>query len=169
MKATFDHTVSVLVNAYVDDKLKHQDCSCCAVGNIISHACGYKREVLNDKPFWTKGNKVFKPIKWLNAFGTNVVDHQPGFLNWIVGNKHRVIKSWMKPEKIDSTVEAWAEATGYTIMELARIESAFERAEFGKSKDEWMFNGLMAVVDVLAEIHGVDLTVKESAKLLFTK
>jgi hypothetical protein len=32
-----------------------------------------------------------------------------------------------------------------------------------------MLNGLMKVVDVLADIHGVDLSVKESAKLQFVK
>jgi hypothetical protein len=32
-----------------------------------------------------------------------------------------------------------------------------------------MFNGLMAVVDVLADIHSVDLEKKEAAKALFVK
>lgn len=56
------------------------------------------------------------------------------------------------------------ESTGYTILELSNIEKAFET---NKSTDGFL--GLMAVVDVLAEIHGIDLTVKEEAKLLFVK
>jgi hypothetical protein len=61
------------------------------------------------------------------------------------------------------------EATGYCIEEIARIEFAFERSDRGASEEEWNFNGLMAVVDVLAEIHGIDLTAKEEAKKLFVK
>lgn len=59
--------------------------------------------------------------------------------------------------------------TGYSEVELAKIEFAFESADEGSTEDENMFNGLMAVVDVLAEIHGVDLTSKEQAKKLFVK
>jgi hypothetical protein len=60
-------------------------------------------------------------------------------------------------------------ATGYTVKELSVIERAFECSSFGENDDEWMFNGLMNVVDVLAEIHGIDLTEKEEAKTLFVK
>jgi len=59
-------------------------------------------------------------------------------------------------------------------MDLAKIEFAFESAphtcdESDETNAEWMFNGLMAVVDVLAEIHNVNLEVKESAKAMFVK
>lgn len=60
-------------------------------------------------------------------------------------------------------------STGYTANEIVRIEHAFEHADGGNNSDEYMFNGLMAVVDVLAEIHNVDLSVREEAKLLFVK
>lgn len=51
-------------------------------------------------------------------------------------------------------------STGYSIEQLDGIERAFECSS---QEGDWMFNGLMAVVDVLAEIHGIDLTTKESA------
>lgn len=59
--------------------------------------------------------------------------------------------------------EEQIEYSGYTWQQLGEIEKAFE------AEDPDMFNGLMAVVDVLAEIHNVDLTETESAKALFVK
>lgn len=59
-------------------------------------------------------------------------------------------------------------ATGYTLEDIINIEMAFESAA-GNSRDEMMFNGLIAVVDVLGDIHGIDLEKKEAAKLLFVK
>ena len=54
--------------------------------------------------------------------------------------------------------------SGYSVDELARIEFAFESVPLGEDR---MFKGLMAVVDVLSDIHGVDLSVKEESKMLF--
>lgn len=170
MRPTFDQTVSILVKAYLNDTLKHQDCSCCAVGNIISEACGYKREVIKGRGYWTKGAKVFDPQEWIGVFGTNVIKPKRTFLQKLTGSKpKRKVESWFDHDKINETVEGWSNATGYSIIELARIESAFERAPSGSNKSEWMFNGLMAVVDVLADIHGISLEAKEEAKLLFVK
>jgi hypothetical protein len=59
-------------------------------------------------------------------------------------------------------------STGYSVDEILLIESYFENAD-GDDEQSYMFNGLMSVVDVLAEIHGVNLEVKESAKLQFVK
>jgi len=63
-------------------------------------------------------------------------------------------------------------ATGYSKKELKSIEKAFENADgdydnFGDVIDT--YHGLMAVVDVLAEIHNIDLSSKEEAKKLFVK
>jgi hypothetical protein len=61
------------------------------------------------------------------------------------------------------------DATGYTWQELARIEYAFERAPMSHSREDHVFNGLMAVVDVLCQIHEMDETNKTAAKQLFAK
>lgn len=53
--------------------------------------------------------------------------------------------------------------TGYSFQEILKIERAFEKG-YGD-----IFNALMLVVDVLADIHGIDLTQKENAKALFVK
>lgn len=60
------------------------------------------------------------------------------------------------------------EATGYTAGQLADVELAFETAAEGFT-EEAEFAGLMAVVDVLADIHGIDLATAEASKLLFIK
>lgn len=61
------------------------------------------------------------------------------------------------------------DSTGYTVQELAKIEHAFETASFGQSTEDWIFNGLMAVVDVLMEIHEASQEEVQEAKLLFSK
>jgi hypothetical protein len=60
--------------------------------------------------------------------------------------------------------QAEISTTGYTGQQLREIENVF--MERGREDN---FIGLMAVVDVLADIHGIDLEVKESAKLQFVK
>lgn len=63
------------------------------------------------------------------------------------------------------------EITGYTADQLGSIEKAFmngSEVDFDMWSSERNFEGLMAVVDVLAEIHNIDLTVKDEAKVLFT-
>lgn len=62
------------------------------------------------------------------------------------------------------------DSTGYTWQELAKIEYAFETAPKGISNDEWMFNGLMAVIDVLDQIHeNTDTQVTATTKQRFQK
>lgn len=57
----------------------------------------------------------------------------------------------------DSSKEV-IDSTGYTVLELARVESAFERAEEVGDKNslQSQFNGLMAVVDVLCDIERIE-------------
>jgi hypothetical protein len=59
--------------------------------------------------------------------------------------------------------------TGYTDEELNRLEYAFEFSEFDLDSDQYMFNGMMAVVEELAKIHNIDLETTEKAKALFVK
>lgn len=71
------------------------------------------------------------------------------------------------------------QATGYSHDDVWRIEKAFENCEkpehlLGETwinwKDpEWVFNGLMAVVEVLCEIHGMNETEKTESKAMFVK
>jgi hypothetical protein len=158
---SFSHSTSVLIKAYLNDTLIHSKCSACAVGNLVAEAMG-KTNKRKSHMCFDDGSEV----AWLLVFMTDF-PHQ----------KMDISAYEEEPEarrQIDST--------GYTVSELARIEYAFESAKLpvelqelvdgdGYSglndedlgNDEWMFNGLVAVFEVLANIHGVDLTTKTEA------
>jgi len=38
--ASFENTVDILVKAYINDTLEHNNCYACAVGNIVAHNMG---------------------------------------------------------------------------------------------------------------------------------
>jgi len=145
----FEHTVNVLVKAYFTGTLVHQYCAACAVGNIIADAKGYKIQKVGCGFSWVEAY-----TQWENVFMTSYGEQEFDIQAYEYEAKNQI------------------DSTGYSPEELARVEFAFETAD-GKTEDlnddKWMFNGLMAVVDVLADIHGIDLTTKESAKLLFVK
>lgn len=140
----FNETVDILVKAYLNGALRHGDCNACAVGNLVGARLG-----ANKKMFWPY-------IFMTSRTGETLFDDSA----YVTNSEAR--------EEVDST--------GYNCRQLARIENVFELSacydEFQDQvgdKYEQMFNGLMAVVDVLADIHKVDLSVKESAKLMFVK
>lgn len=146
----FQDTISILVKAYMNDTLKHMDCSACAVGNI----CG--------------------SLKWRYIFCTNTDSTFGIVLDQSFAQKDEPLGCLSQQNKLlyyREGLEA-IEKTGYTVNELARVENAFESAEWKEMTEDdevWMFNGLMAVVEVLADIHGISLDQKESAKLMFVK
>lgn len=143
----FEHTVNVLVKAYMNDTLEHENCAACAVGNIIC-AAGIDLNSNTDLAANAWYHAIQKLVRKSEMYCFSHLDKVQIGLNQI-------------------------EATGYSINELNRIESAFEsEGEFrfdGVKNEDRMFNGLMKVVDVLADIHGIDLKAKEEAKLLFVK
>lgn len=162
MKATFENSVNVLVKAYFDNTLAHSYCCACAVGNLVANA-------IDDKPsmdYLERFNfKSGLATSWPYVFVTGASTRRQRIsVDRYIGEAKRQI-----------------DATGYSVEQLAKIEKAFEcapgfycaaqqSAAHARCFDEtWMFNGLMAVVDVLAEIHGVDLTAKENAIGQFQK
>lgn len=140
--AKFHDTVAILVKAYFDGTLEHANCSACAVGNLIAAACGVPR-LFNEKMF----------------------DGRVRYFD--------IDESWYAGEG-NLRMTSGATQTGYSILELTAIEHAFEgRDNFGADwsfgKDERQFKSLMAVVSVLASIHGVDLETTEAARKMFVK
>lgn len=129
-------TQDVLYNAYFNDSLKHANCSYCAVGNMIEAATGEEAASYED-------SSLINKVHWGFVFSTK---YSP------VAGKYK--------QKLDmghyyGRVREQIEATGYELPELMRIEYAFESCEQSMDKDEWMFNGLAAVLAVLDEIHEV--------------
>lgn len=152
-KATFENSINVLVKAYLNNTLMHATCSACAVGNLIADALGYTFKNRYTDWFgglqWDQCARGIDPM-WGTVFITSDGYQDIYFMAYKGEAKYQI------------------DATGYTWEQLARIEKAFESAK-GETKDERMFNGLMVVVDILADIHCVSLEVKESAKLQFCK
>lgn len=156
----FNETVSILVKAYLNDTLQHGNCFACAVGNIIAAKSGFK---FCDKK--VKGHSLSWEGQPYPAFNENAYDAQgwgAAFTTGFLGIQHLRLE-YLTNEHVSRQIKI----SGYTWQELAKIENAFEVAPHDYS--DRMFNGLMAVVDVLAEIHGIDLQQKESAKLMFAK
>lgn len=152
MKANFDNTVSILVKAYFDGTLEKDNCYACAVGNIVDASNGFTFERCD------KGGRKFKWSQFESLYSDSV--RHPiwtdVFFMRIYG------KQEYRPENLKGKVKIQISNTGYTVNQLMAIERAFEN-----SNDE--FDGLMSVVDQLAEIHNIDLESKEEAKKMFVK
>lgn len=140
MRATFENSVNVLIKAYFQGHLNAMECSCCAVGNLIANANGYE--------FDQYGGWVGRYPVWQKAI-----------------RFRRVITEYFAGD-----VKKEIESTGYTAHDINKIEAAFmDNASTYCHPERDNFNGLMAVVDVLADIHGISLEAKETAKQLFVK
>jgi hypothetical protein len=144
-KALFDRSVKILVNAYLNNSLVPGNCHACAVGNLIAANLNIKYDH-NLK--W-----IGRPVAWSRVFVT---------LSFKIAQVKR-------PWAYAGAAQEEIDATGYTWPELARLEYAFERAPRGKNADERTFNGLMAVVETLGQIHETDEHTKAAAKELFLK
>lgn len=166
----YQKTINLLVEAYFSDKLRHGDCSACAVGNILKEYI----ERIDISPYsWAK---LFLTTGWRNGPTTQYisgVDKDEVVVATIYPSPRMGVyqidevyededgKDMVRLEKMKA-LDA-IKMSGYTVAELARVEKEFETA----SKDgDWMFNGLMAVVDVLDEIHeaGDEITITSKSK-----
>lgn len=146
MKATFENTVDILVKAYINGTLEHANCCACVVGNII------RANGVDLTPNMGGGEKYLE-TSWLRYLDAEIRRERFFTLDYDKGIALKQIS-----------------VTGYTANNLSKIEKAFESANiWGLSEDEAMFKGLMSVVDVLAEIHGVSLEQSKEAKLMFVK
>lgn len=133
--ALYHKTVDILVQAYFNDTLEHGNCHACAVGNLVAAntGIGFTRIGFNG-----------------NMWSDNTPEWGFVFMSQI---SHGVNQQIINPHRYIGEAKRQIDSTGYTWQQLAKIEYAFETAPKGKSDDEWMFNGLMAVIDVLDEIH----------------
>lgn len=150
MKATFENSVSVLVRAYMNDTLQKMSCAACACGNLVADANGY---TFNKRLYSISSESLM----W---------DQSEPLVNYAWPTWRRSVRNECTANN-ENESRLQAESTGYTNSELVVIEDAFMRGN--DSTDDGNFTALLAVVDVLAEIHGVDLSVKESAVLQFAE
>ena len=137
----YNKTVDILVQAYLNDTLQHLNCYACAVGNMIAANLGIKMI------------KEDTMIKWEDYGDKKQV-------NWFAGLRGL---SYASHEEFKKEIES----TGYSIVEIDKIEKAFEGVP---EEGDKMFNGLMAVIDVLDEIHeNQDTLVTAAQKERFKK
>lgn len=140
----YKKTVDILFDAYFNNTLLHSDCAACAVGNMIAANLNYKLVYVEGEPdtedegfIWECNGKHIK-TEWGDLFltveGVQIIDARCFNLE----TKKQVL------------------ATGYDWHDLAKIEYAFETAEAGESPEDYMFNGLVAVLEVLKKIHEIN-------------
>ena len=141
-KDLYNKTVNLLLDAYNQEKLRHNVCTACAVGNICNgdDDWSYVFYTVNEKDYLHDDTVVYKQSLTLtgdNDYETSGIEK--GLL---------CIKN-----------------TGYSLKELMKIEWAFETAipsnmrnfyvhtSSEKQSKEGQYMGLCAVLDVLKEIH----------------
>lgn len=129
-ESLYRKTVDILYDAYFNDTLQHRNCYACAIGNLIAANNGY---------CFTESSDFNNRIVWDVCNGNYA---QSNFPVWFSRNSIECVKQ--------------LESTGYSINEGWLIEGAFERASIGLSEEDYMFNGLVAVLEVLKQIHEVE-------------
>jgi hypothetical protein len=151
---SFDNSVKVLTQAYLNNQIVNDNCSACAVGNLIAYALhiSYVRFLNDDLPI--------RALCWLGS------SPRWGF----------VLRGTLKEsdnEQPGYSAQEQIAATGYTLAQLTLLEDAFEWP-LGLNRNtctnaERTYQGLLAVVVELAKIHGVDLFTSERAAAGFTQ
>jgi len=156
----YNKTVDILVQAYFNDTLVASKCEACVIGNIVAANNGYKIEILNEEIQWfDKENKPIEP-KWSNVFVSAI--------NPFLWGLFRTVKQEINLNRYYGSTRKEIDSTGYSLQELAKIESSFEKAYCGFG--DRMFKGLMAVIDVLDTIHeNTDTQVTTQTKNKFVK
>jgi hypothetical protein len=134
----YKRTVDILFDAYFNDTLQHSNCCACAVGNIVAARCGFKLQALPN----SYGDRV---VTWGGA-------HTPAWDDVFMTAYGKQF-TWF--DNYTDEAKTQIDSTGFIVAELAKIEYAFETANKGTSSEDWMFNGLVAVLEVLKEIHEV--------------
>lgn len=135
----YNKTVDILVQAYFKNTLQHTNCFACAVGNMIAGNMGIKFVNENDNP---------DSIVWEGFKGYASVSGECDV------QKTAVYYLCDRAKPMSDEILKQVKATGYTIHQLRTIEQAFESVDGDlENEDQWMFNGLMAVIDVLDIIH----------------
>jgi hypothetical protein len=157
---SFDHSVGVLVRAYLNGDLQKGNCSACAVGNLIADAMHIELGRVAT-PEYSRGVLSLRDDSYLVQW----VGTHPGWLGELKGCYQH-----------DISFNAQLASTGYSREQLLLLEETFERPSSLSHQErrdlshaELVYRSLLAVVDALAQIHGVDLVTSERAEASFTR
>lgn len=130
----YKKTCDILYDAYFDGTLVHGNQCVCAVGNLIARNMGIEitTKMINgsERFVWQYANPYWDNVHVVTSIGQVI-----------------------HPQRYCDIAKVQIDSTGYTWEETAMIEEAFETADKGNSADDWIYNGLVAVLKILAEIH----------------
>ena len=156
----FNRAIKALVKGFFNDTLAKNNCSACAVGNIVAESIGEK--VVLDNPY---AIVMANSAKWQYIFSAVDGYCYRSFHELAANNGH--IGKTQSEIQYNEGMQC-IERTGYTTDELIKIETAFEsntKIYWHKypftQKNEIMqdqFNGLMAVVEVLCKLDNIEPT-----------
>lgn len=133
----FDRAIKALVKGFFNETLIATDTCACAVGNIVA----YGAKIVLKKESYIFGLDG-KPLMQRYYNGYDVAA-------WFIAIHHGIITESALENSRDS---------GYSFDELRQIEEAFMINRDGSTDTERIFNGLIAVVEVLCEIDGIEPT-----------
>lgn len=147
----YKKTVNILFDAYFNDTLVHNNCYACACGNIVAANSGYQFVPAEDAPH--------KKLTWDVSGGKYHSARADNKAHWFYP------LSMFVPSEYDMELaKKQIHAAGYTVQDFMIIERAFEGASKGHCDEDYMFNGLVAVLEVLKQIHQVDDNEPEVAR-----
>lgn len=156
----FEHSVAVLVKAFFDGTLAKGLCAACAVGNLV--AAGQGGTITRTLPFVRHNDRDV-------TFCCDTKNQYWGSLFTTADGEQQFCSDYLR----NSEVRANIRATGYATRDLMRIEYAFEThtdicatAYHRHSEEEILddqYRGLMAVLDVLFDIHEVEDAARPTA------
>lgn len=136
-ESLYKKTVDILYQAYFNDTLVHGNCHACVIGNLVAANTSRKYCLVRGELRWSDDVELITD-SWYRVFGTLFTGYR-----------------YMKLENYEGEARDQIEATGYHLIDLDKIECAFEKSNKGGTPEDYMFNGLVAVLEVLKQIHQV--------------
>lgn len=140
----YNKTKDILYQAYFNDTLQHVNCAACAVGNIVAGNNGFNVNIYGNC-WYGKDRDISIWPRLGRVFTTDYKESKKVGVQYINEDEY----------EFNTDAKSQIDSTGYTWQQLAKIEYAFETCECGNSKEDKMFNGLVAVLKVLDELHEV--------------
>jgi hypothetical protein len=142
-KALYEKTVSILVQAYFNNTLHHGNPYCCVIGNLIADNMGIAY-CINEDTVKIEFIDDVDPNKYGLEYADGSSPDWYGMVNPL---------GWVNNGMGDLQIAS----TGYCLAEIIKIENAFEMED--ESEGDKVFNGLMAVINTLDQIHDNNDTV----------
>jgi len=180
-QSRFNNAITALVNSFFNETLHKGDCTACAVGNIIAHSMSGDIIVDNHRIIGSNVNNNLWSVFFHTVEGKQKVANKNEILQRTRSFSGELITisvpvSTPSHKFYQNAAFEAIKSTGYSQEELMRIEYAFEvntkilGVDYSiYSRDEVVadqYNGLMAVVDVLCDIEGMNKEeIKETKKM----